>query len=149
LVELPEEVPEELQDFQNFVVLRHDSTEHARCTLTVFLVRFYDTDMKQRFYLYQRRGTFYLQDSRTGKQQSLETKDKRAAQRLLEVKRQTTENPGFNQFILKTCLTTGVRSSPNGLGEQSWSRCKRTASNLPKPVAPVPCAPKLSTPFAG
>jgi hypothetical protein len=52
--------------------------------------------MKQRFYLYQRRGTFYLQDSRTGEQQSLETKDKRAAQRLLEVKRQTTENPGFN-----------------------------------------------------
>src|SRR5271165_7519631 len=62
--------------------------------------------MKQRFYLYQRRGTFYLQDSRTGKQQSLETKDKQAALRLLEVKRQTVADPGFNQFILKTCLAT-------------------------------------------
>jgi hypothetical protein len=62
--------------------------------------------MEQRFYLFRRRGTFYLQDSRTGKQQSLETKDKQAAMRLIEVKRQSVADPGFNQFILKTCLTT-------------------------------------------
>jgi integrase len=62
--------------------------------------------MKQRFYIYRRGETFYLQDSRTGKQQSLETKDRNAASRLLEIKRQTVADPGFNQFILKSCLTT-------------------------------------------
>ncbi len=62
--------------------------------------------MKQRFYLYRRGETFYLQDSRTGKQQSLETKDRKAALRLLEIKRQTVTEPGFNQFILKSCLST-------------------------------------------
>jgi hypothetical protein len=68
--------------------------------------------MKQRFYLYQRLEMYYLQDSRTGKQQSLATKDKKAALRLLEIKRQTVDNPGFNQFILKTCLTTQDRLLP-------------------------------------
>jgi integrase len=62
--------------------------------------------MRQRFYLYQRRGTYYLQDSRTGKQQSLETQDRTAAHRILELKRQTAADPGYNQFILKTCLAT-------------------------------------------
>jgi integrase len=62
--------------------------------------------MKQRFYIYRRGETYYLQDSRTGKQQSLETKDRKAALRLLEIKRQTAADPGFNQFILKSCLAT-------------------------------------------
>jgi integrase len=62
--------------------------------------------MKERFYLYRRGEMFYLQDSRTGKQQSLETKDRKAALRLLEIKRQTVADPGFNQFILKSCLST-------------------------------------------
>ena len=62
--------------------------------------------MKQRFYLYRRGDTFYVQDSRTGKQQSLETKDRNTALRLLELKRQTTADPAYNQFILKACLAT-------------------------------------------
>lgn len=45
--------------------------------------------MKQRFYLYCRGNTFYLQDSRTGKQQSLETKDRNTALHRLELKHQT------------------------------------------------------------
>src|ERR1051325_3764606 len=61
--------------------------------------------MKQRFYLFRRRGTYYLQDSRTGKQQSLETKDRAVAGRLLETKRQLDGEPGFNQFLVKTCLS--------------------------------------------
>ena len=62
--------------------------------------------MRQRFYLYRRRGTYYLQDSRTGKQQSLETKDRATASRLLEIKRQTTADPAYNQFIRRACLAT-------------------------------------------
>jgi len=62
--------------------------------------------MKQRFYLYRRGETYYLQDGRTGKQQSLETKDRNTALRLLEIKRQTEADPGYSQFILKSCLAT-------------------------------------------
>jgi len=62
--------------------------------------------MKQRFYLYRRGETYYLQDPRTGKQQSLETKNRHEAQRLLEIKRQTSADQAFNQIILKTCLAT-------------------------------------------
>jgi len=61
--------------------------------------------MKQRFYLFRRRGAFYLQDSRTGKQQSLATRDRPTALRLLEIKRQTVADAGFNQLLLRTCLT--------------------------------------------
>lgn len=62
--------------------------------------------MRQRFYLFRRRGTYYLQDSRSGKQQSLDTKDRSVAHRILELKRQTAADPGYNQFILRTCLAT-------------------------------------------
>ena len=62
--------------------------------------------MKQRFYLYRRGDRYYLQDSRTGKQQSLETKDRNEAHRLLEIKRQSATHAAFNQIILKTCLAT-------------------------------------------
>jgi hypothetical protein len=59
--------------------------------------------MKQRFYLFRRRGKFYLQDSRTGKQQSLETKDRPTELRLLELKRQTETDTGF-MHVAETCL---------------------------------------------
>ena len=62
--------------------------------------------MKQRFYLYRRGDIFYLQDARTGKQHSLETKNRDTALRLLEIKRQIEADPGYGQFILKSCLTT-------------------------------------------
>lgn len=41
-----------------------------------------------------------------GKQQSLETTDRNTALLLLELKRQTTADPAYNQFVLKTCLAT-------------------------------------------
>jgi hypothetical protein len=100
-------VPEELTDFWNFSASRHNLWRirwqyRNGVTRAIVIVK----SMKQRFYIYRRGETFYLQDSRIGKQQSLETKDRKAAQRLLEIKRQTAENPGFNHFILKSSLTT-------------------------------------------
>lgn len=76
--------------------------------------------MRQRFYLYQRRGTYYLQDSRTGKQQSLETQDRTAAHRILELKRQTAADPAYNQFILKTCLATESSAFAQSV---AWGTC--------------------------
>ena len=72
--------------------------------------------MKERFYLYRRRQTFYVQDSQTGKQQSLETKDRNVARRLLEIKRQAADSPSFNKIILKTCLS----ANDSLLGERTW-----------------------------
>ena len=70
---------------------------------------------------------FYLQDSRTGKQQSLETKDRNAALRLLEIKRQTVAEPGFNQFILKTCLST----QDPFLAKRTWQCAGKIPGHLP------------------
>jgi hypothetical protein len=47
-----------------------------------------------------------VQDARTGKQQSLDTKDRNVSHRILELKRQTAADPGYNQFNLRTCLAT-------------------------------------------
>jgi integrase len=62
--------------------------------------------MKHRFQHYTRGDRYYMQDARTGKQQALGTTDKGTALRLLEVKRQSVADPAYNQFILKSCLTT-------------------------------------------
>jgi hypothetical protein len=72
--------------------------------------------MKERFYLYRRRQTFYVQDSRTGKQQSLETKERKTALRLLEIKRQAADSPSLNKIILKTCLA----ANDSLLSERTW-----------------------------
>jgi integrase len=92
--------------------------------------------MKERFYLYRRREMFYLQDSRTGKQQSLETKDRKAALRLLEIKRQTVADPGFNQFILKSCLTT---QDPL-LGKRTWAAVMEQMQTHGKDATKTRCA---------
>ena len=80
----PGQVPEELTDFWNFSASRHNLGRirlqyRKGITRAVVIVK----TMKQRFYIYRRGETFYLQDSRTGKQQSLETKDRKAAVRAL------------------------------------------------------------------
>ncbi len=72
--------------------------------------------MKQRFYLFRRCGTYYLQDARTNKQRSLETKNRSATIRLLEIRRQTDAHDGFNQILLKTCLT----ASDSMLTGRTW-----------------------------
>ena len=82
--------------------------------------------MKQRFYIYHRGETYYLQDARTGKRQSLETKDKKATLRLSEVKRQTAENPGFSQFILKSCLSTQDPLLAKRTWQTVMTRCRPT-----------------------
>jgi integrase len=92
--------------------------------------------MKQRFYIYRRGETFYMQDSRTGKQQSLETKDRKAALRLLEIKRQTVADPGFNQFILKSCLTT---QDPL-LGKRTWQSVMEQMQTHGKDSTKTRCA---------
>ncbi|MHC1763420.1 MAG: tyrosine-type recombinase/integrase [Verrucomicrobiia bacterium] len=71
--------------------------------------------MKQRFWLFKRGKTFYVQDSATGEQKSLGTKDRGEANRLLELKRQSQADPGFRQLLLRTCL-----GSDSMLATRTW-----------------------------
>ena len=58
--------------------------------------------MKDRFRLFRRGwGTFYVEDTETGKQQTLQTADKRQAQRLVHARNESQHNPHINLMIAK------------------------------------------------
>jgi hypothetical protein len=61
--------------------------------------------MKQRHYLFKRAGTFYLLDGATGKQQSLKTRDKTEAERLLHARNEASVNPGMNLALARVYLS--------------------------------------------
>jgi integrase len=62
--------------------------------------------MKQRLRLFKRGKVFYYQDTETGQQLSLETRQRGEAVRLLEMKRQSLADPGFRRLLVKTCLAS-------------------------------------------
>jgi len=81
--------------------------------------------MKQRFYLILRCGTYYLQDARTKKQRSLETKDRYTAMRLLEIKRQADTCGVATSFQLLLLLSHAAdlsRAPKKVLGERGGMR---------------------------
>lgn len=64
--------------------------------------------MKQQFKLYRRsNGKFYAEDTTTGKQSSLGTRDKVEANRLLHVKNEAAYQPSLNRQMAKTYLAAG------------------------------------------
>lgn len=58
--------------------------------------------MKRRYWLFKRGSTYYLEDSQSGKQTSLHTKDSREAERLRDAKLDATQQPFFNLALAKT-----------------------------------------------
>ena len=61
--------------------------------------------MQKAYQLYRRaNGIFYREDTATGKQVSLRTRDRKAALRLLEAENQTAEQPLLNRAMAKTYL---------------------------------------------
>ncbi len=61
--------------------------------------------MQKAYQLYRRaNGIFYREDTATGKQVSLRTRDRKAALRLLEAENQTAEQPLLNRALAKTFL---------------------------------------------
>ena len=61
--------------------------------------------MKQRYWLYRRNGGgFYLQDARSGKRESLNTKDPLQARRLRDARNQAVEQPMLNLAMGKAYL---------------------------------------------
>jgi integrase len=61
--------------------------------------------MKQRFRLFRRNGIFYTHDSLTGKQSSLETRDRCEAYQLFSVKTQAYRQAHLNLRLARTYLT--------------------------------------------
>jgi hypothetical protein len=63
--------------------------------------------MKSRFILFQRSGIFYCEDTSTGKQTSLRTRDREDAKRLLHVKNEAVHQPTMNLQIAQVYLQHG------------------------------------------
>jgi integrase len=64
--------------------------------------------MKQQFKLYRRsNGKYYAENTTTGKQSSLGTRDKAEANRLLHARNEAAYQPAFNKQMAKTYLAAG------------------------------------------
>lgn len=63
--------------------------------------------MKNRFILFQRSGVFYCEDTATGKQCSLRTRDKEEAHRLLNARNDALRQPTMNLQIAQVYLQHG------------------------------------------
>jgi integrase len=63
--------------------------------------------MKNRFLLFQRSGIFYCEDTSTGKQTSLRTRDRADAERLLAAKNEAAHQPAMNLQIAQVYLQHG------------------------------------------
>jgi hypothetical protein len=63
--------------------------------------------MKHRFILFQRSGIYYCEDTGTGKQASLRTRDRADAQRLLNARNEASHQPAMNLQIAQVYLQHG------------------------------------------
>ncbi|MEI8291571.1 MAG: hypothetical protein WCH99_19045 [Verrucomicrobiota bacterium] len=61
--------------------------------------------MKQLFSLYRRNGIYYAQNTQTGKQESLRTRDEAAAKALLHSKNEASRQPILNRQIALAYLS--------------------------------------------
>jgi hypothetical protein len=63
--------------------------------------------MKNQFILFQRSGVYYCEDTATGKQTSLRTRDKADALRLIHVRNEAAHQPAMNMQIAQVYLQHG------------------------------------------
>ena len=72
--------------------------------------------MKTKYTLFRRGDVFYIQDSATGKQTSLRTKDETEARRLLEARNEAQRQPMLNLHLARAYLT----ASDPAFVERTW-----------------------------
>jgi integrase len=72
--------------------------------------------MNQHYILFRRAGVFYYEDTATGKQLSLRTKDETEARTLLNAKNESFRQPILNLQIAKAYLI----GSDNGIATRTW-----------------------------
>jgi len=73
--------------------------------------------MKKRYWMFKRGSTFYVEDAETGKQQSLRTKDKKEAKRLVEAKNDAAAQPQINLALAKAYYA----AQDTELVERTWA----------------------------
>src|SRR5580700_8113845 len=72
--------------------------------------------MKTRFILFRRNGVFYTEDTTTGKQTSLRTRDETEAQSLLNARNEAMRQPVLNLHLARAYLT----ASDPAFVERTW-----------------------------
>ena len=71
-----------------------------------FKLRTVSTEMKQRYRLFRRGwGTYYCEDTQTGKQETLGTSNKQEAQRLVHAKNEANRQPLINMQIARAYVS--------------------------------------------
>jgi hypothetical protein len=80
------------------------------------------TIMNQRFNLFRRAGVFYYEDTTTGKQLSLRTKDEAEARTLLNAKNESFRQPVLNRQIAAPTLPPPIQKWPSASGRCRWTR---------------------------
>ncbi len=111
--------------------------------------------MKTRFNLFRRAGVFYTEDTQTGKQTSLRTRDETEAKSLLNARNEAQRQPVLNLHL--ATLPTSTRPATMYLsgtaGRPSWINCRRAAGMAAaQSVTPAvsgrsvltPCATKMA-----
>src|SRR5436190_1363311 len=73
--------------------------------------------MKKRFWLFKRGPIFYVEDSETGKKESLQTTDRKEAERLRIARNEAAGNPLLGLNLAKAYLS----ASDPMLGKRTWS----------------------------
>ena len=88
--------------------------------------------MKQRFWLFKRGNVYYVQDSETGKQQSLDVTDKLEAQRLRAAKEEAIGQKTLNLAVGRAYLAASdpslVTRTWNMVMEKLCARAKKDTS---------------------
>jgi hypothetical protein len=86
--------------------------------------------MKQRFFLYRRGEIFYCEDSTTGKQSTLRTKDESEARSLLNARNEAVRQPAMNLQIAQVYLQHGDQT----MAQRTWQ-------NVMDAMAPLKTGP--------
>jgi len=95
--------------------LCHHSRSKTQSVTDCFLVQI-NHIMKTRFKLFRRAGVFYTEDTATGKQTSLRTKDETEAKSLLNARNEAQRQPVLNLHLARAYLT----ASDPAFVERTW-----------------------------
>jgi hypothetical protein len=93
--------------------------------------------MKNQFTLFQRNGVFYSEDTTTGKQSSLRTRERTEAERLLGKIRGRTRRTRGRHRGLQAGRRAWPASRRNGLTPYFFA-CRLAAMTMPSPFRPPP-----------
>ena len=100
-------------------------------------------NMKNRYWIYRRRKTWYIEDVQTGKQESLHTKERQEAERLRQARNEAAESPALNLALGRTYLAaydsqmaartwSDVMTEMSTRGERTTQeRCQRAMRSRP------------------